>query len=92
MLRQALVLFDARRGPDAAVLDAFSALRVPHRVVLTKADAASAADVAAALAAVARHVDGARDSALMPVVHVVSAKTGAGVADLERHVAALVEE
>ena len=65
---------------------------MPHRVVLTKCDRASAADVATALAATKDALDRPRRSSLLPVVHVVSAKTGAGVADLERHVAALVEE
>lgn len=91
VLRHAFALFDARRGPDPAVLEAFSALRVPHRVVLTKADAAKPADVVAALEALEPYFD-ARLSSLMPIVHVVSAKTGVGVADLERHVATLVHD
>ena len=49
---------------------------MPHRVVLTKCDRASAADVATALAATKDALDRPRRSSLLPVVHVVSAKTG----------------
>ncbi|KAH8047217.1 GTP binding protein [Aureococcus anophagefferens] len=81
-----------RRAPraDPAVLESFSELRVPHRVVLTKCDRASAADVATALAATKDALDRPRRSSLLPVVHVVSAKTGFGVDDLRRHLADVV--
>ena len=92
VLREALVLCDARRGPCADLLDAFAALRVSHRVVLTKADLATPADVVSALSATRDRLAAAKHACLLPVVHVVSAKTGAGVAALRAHIAALVTD
>lgn len=89
ILRQALVLVDARRGPDEDVLNAFSALKVAHRVILTKADLATPVEIATSLQATLDHLRGARASCLMPVVHVISAKTGLGIDDLRAHLAAL---
>ena len=63
---------------------------MPHRVVLTKCDRASAADVATALAATKDALDRPRRSSLLPVVHVVSTKTGFGVDDLRRYLADVV--
>ena len=89
VLRHALVLCDARRGPDDELLDAFDSLRVAHSVVLTKGDRASARDLAAALDATAGRFS-RKLSSLVPVVHVVAAKTGAGVDALRAHLAAVV--
>ena len=85
VLRQALVLCDARRGPNEEILDAFSELRVAHRVVLTKADLASTVEVATALQATLDRLRRPKRSSLMPVVHVVSSKTGFGIEDLRAH-------
>ena len=89
ILRHALVLCDARRGPDEQLLDAFDSLRVAHSVVLTKGDRASARDIVAALEAVEERFS-RKLSSLVPVVHVVAAKTGAGVDALRAHLAAVV--
>jgi len=89
ILRHALVLCDARRGPCADLLDAFDSLRVAHRVVFTKGDLASPSDLVAALDATAARFS-RKLSSLVPVVHVVSAKTGAGVDDLRAHLASIV--
>ena len=89
ILRHALVLCDARRGPDETLLDAFDSLRVAHSVVLTKGDRASSRDLVAALEAVEERFS-RKLSSLVPVVHVVAAKTGAGVDALRAHLAAVV--
>ena len=89
ILRHALVLCDARRGPDETLLDAFDSLRVAHSVVLTKGDRASARDIVEALEAVEERFS-RKLSSLVPVVHVVAAKTGAGVDALRAHLAAVV--
>ena len=89
ILRHALVLCDIRRGPDEELLAAFDSLRVAHSVVLTKGDRASARDIVAALEAVEERFS-RKLSSLVPVVHVVAAKTGAGVDALRAHLAAVV--
>ena len=89
-LRRVCLLLDARRGITAAdepVMAAFDKSAVSFLAVLTKCDKLSpealAAQTAALEAALATHV------AAYPRLIATSARTGAGVAELRGHLAAL---
>ena len=91
-LRRVCLLLDARRGiaeADAPLMAAFDRNAVPFLAVLTKCDklepAALAATAEALEAALARHV------AAYPSLIATSARTGAGVAQLRAHLAALAK-
>ena len=91
-LRRVCLLLDARRGiaaADAPLVDAFDRNAVSFLAVLTKCDklepAALAAKTAALETALAAHV------AAYPSLIATSARTGAGVAALRAHLAALAK-
>jgi GTP-binding protein len=89
-LLRVLVLIDARHGVkpnDDETMSALDKLAVPYQLILTKADtmkpAALAEIVAGVNASIARHVGA------FPRLHVTSAETGIGVADLRAELAGL---
>ncbi len=89
-LSRALLLIDGRRGlmpSDLAVMELFDRAAVSYELVLTKSDELKpgAADaLAASLAAEAR-----RHTAALAEMAVTSAKSGAGIEDLQSQLAAL---
>ena len=89
-LRRAALLVDARRGlmpPDRRVMAALDRAAVVYQLVLTKADALTAARLerrAAEVGAAARE-----HAAAYPAVIATSARRGAGVAALRAELAAL---
>ena len=89
-LRRVCLLLDARRGittADEPVMAAFDRSAVSFLALLTKCDklapAALAAQTAAIEAVLAAHV------AAYPTLIATSARTGAGIAELRGHLAAL---
>jgi len=89
-LRRALVLIDARHGIkelDRATFAALDGAAVSWQVVLTKADLASPAEVAAHGAEIAAEVAGTR--AGHPEIVATSAERGDGIAGLRAALAAL---
>lgn len=97
-LRHAVLLVDARRGltanqKDLEAIDAFSAMRVSHHVVLTKADLVKPPDLASSIYDTFTHLRRVRrDSSCIPVVHVVSAKLNFGIQHLRDFIAAYVAD
>jgi GTP-binding protein len=92
-LARVYLLVDARHGlkaADDAVLATLDEAAVSFQVVLTKADAVKAADLAARVAATAAAI--ARRAAAFPDVLVTSARTGAGIPELRAAVARLLAE
>jgi len=92
-LARVYLLVDARHGlkdADAAVLDTLDEAAVSFQVVLTKADAVKAAELAARVAATAATI--AKRPAAFPDVLVTSARTGAGMPELRAAVARLLAE
>ena len=92
-LARAYLLIDARHGLkpiDADVLDTLDKAAVNYQVVLTKADAAKAAELAALVAATKATL--AKHPAAHPEVLVTSARTGAGIPELRSAIARLLKE
>ena len=92
-LARAYLLLDARHGLkpiDADVLDTLDKAAVNYQIVLTKADAAKSADLAALVAATKAAL--AKHPAAHPDVLVTSARTGAGIPDLRSAIARLIKE
>jgi len=92
-LARVYVLIDARHGlkdTDAPMLDALGQAAVSHQIVLTKADAVPAAELAARIA----EVEGAlaKRPAAFPTVLATSAREGSGIAELRAAVARLLAE
>src|SRR5262245_8208812 len=92
-LARADLLVDARHGLkpiDAGVLDTLDKAAVNYQIVLTKADGAKSADLAALVAATKAAL--AKHPAAHPDVLVTSARTGAGIAELRSAIARLIKE
>jgi len=92
-LARVYLLIDARHGlkdTDASVLETLDQAAVNYQLVLTKADQVKDADhaslIAAAMAAIARH------PAAYPEPLVTSARTGAGLPELQSAIARLLAE
>jgi GTP-binding protein len=89
-LARALLLIDARRGlmsSDLAVMELFDRAAISYELVVTKSDElepGAPEALAASLAAEAR-----RHTAALAEMAVTSAKTGAGIAELQSQLAAL---
>ncbi|MBV8422186.1 MAG: YihA family ribosome biogenesis GTP-binding protein, partial [Hyphomicrobiales bacterium] len=89
----AYLLLDARHGLkpiDADVLASLDKAAVNYQIVLTKADAAKNAELAARV--VATQAALAEHPAAFPEVLVTSARTGAGIPELRCAIARLVRE
>ncbi len=85
-----VLLLDARRGPggdDRQMLDYLARLRLPTLYVLTKADKLNRAERRRTVKRVREALDAAEDQVLL-----TSAKTGAGVDELRRSIASLLED
>jgi GTP-binding protein len=92
-LARVYLLVDARHGlkdVDSGVLDTLDAAAVSFQIVLTKADAVRAGELAAQLAATAMAV--AKRPAAFPDVVATSARTGFGIPGLRAAVARLLAE
>ncbi len=92
-LARVYVLVDARHGlkdTDAPTLDALGEAAVSHQIVLTKADAVPAAELARRIEEVEAAL--AKRPAAFPTVLSTSAREGAGIADLRAAVARLMAE
>ena len=89
-LARVLVLIDARHGPkpnDRELFDLLDEAALSWQAVLTKCDALSPAELEARVAALAKEI--ARHPAGHPEIHVTSAETGAGIAELRAALAGL---
>lgn len=85
-----VLLLDARHGPsgdDRQMLDYLARLGLPTLYALTKADKLNRSERRRAVARVCDALEAAEDQVLL-----TSAKTGAGVDDLRRSIAALLAE
>ena len=92
-LARAYLLVDARHGLkpiDADVLESLDKAAVNYQIVLTKADAAKNAELAALVAATQAAL--AKHPAAFPEVLVTSARTGAGIPELRCAIARLIKE
>ena len=92
-LARVYVLIDARHGlkdTDAPTLDALGQAAVSHQIVLTKADAVPAAELARRIAEVEAAL--AKRPAAFPVVLATSAREGTGIAELRAAIARLLAE
>ena len=92
-LARVYLLVDARHGlkpVDAEVLETLDKAAVNYQVVLTKADAAKHAELAALAAATKTAL--AKHPAAHPDVLVTSARSGAGIPELRAAMAQLVKE
>ena len=92
-LARAYLLVDARHGLkpiDADVLASLDKAAVNYQIVLTKADAAKNAELAALVAATQAAL--AKHPAAYPEVLVTSARTGAGIPELRCAIARLIRE
>ena len=92
-LARAYLLLDARHGLkpiDADVLASLDKAAVNYQIVLTKADAAKNAELAALVAATQAAL--AKHPAAYPEVLVTSARTGAGIPELRCAIARLIRE
>jgi GTP-binding protein len=92
-LARVYVLVDARHGlkaTDKPALDALGEAAVSHQIVLTKADAVSADDLTARVAAARAAI--ARRPAAHPQVLTASARSGAGIAELRAAISRLAAE
>jgi len=92
-LARAYLLVDGRHGLkpiDADVLESLDKAAVNYQIVLTKADAAKNAELAALVAATQAAL--AKHPAAYPEVLVTSARTGAGIPELRCAIARLVKE
>ena len=92
-LARVYLLVDARHGlkpVDAEVLETLDKAAVNYQVVLTKADAAKHAELAALVAATKTAL--AKHPAAHPEVLVTSARSGAGIPELRAAMAQLIKE
>src|SRR5262245_13891257 len=92
-LARVYLLVDARHGlkpVDAEVLETLDKAAVNYQVVLTKADAAKHAELAALVAATKTAL--AKHPAAHPEVLVTSARSGAGIPELRAAIAQLMKE
>ena len=92
-LARVYVLIDARHGlkdTDTPTLKALSEAAVSHQIVLTKADAVKAYDLAGRIAEVEAALE--KRPAAFPGVLVSSAEEGAGIQELRAAVARLLAE
>ena len=92
-LARVYVLIDARHGlkdTDTPTLKALSEAAVSHQVVLTKADAVKASELAGRIAEVEAAI--AKRPAAFPGVLVTSAEKGTGIQDVRAAVARLLAE
>ena len=92
-LARVYVLVDARHGlkdTDAPTLDALGQAAVSHQIVLTKADAVPAAELARRIAEVEAAL--AKRPAAFPTVLATSARAGTGIAELRAAIARLRAE
>jgi GTP-binding protein len=92
-LARVYLLVDARHGlkpVDAEVLETLDKAAVNYQVVLTKADAAKHAELAALVAATKTAL--AKHPAAHPDVLVTSARSGAGIPELRAAMAQLIKE
>jgi len=92
-LARVYVLIDARHGlkdTDTPTLKALSEAAVSHQIVLTKADAVKASDLAGRIAEVEAALE--KRPAAFPGVLVSSAEEGAGIQELRAAVARLLAE
>jgi GTP-binding protein len=92
-LARVYLLVDARHGlkpVDAEVLETLDKAAVNYQIVLTKADAAKHAELAALVAATKTAL--AKHPAAHPEVLVTSARSGAGIPELRAAMAQLVKE
>jgi len=70
-------------GSDVDMMKLLDSCALPYQVVLTKADLVTAAERQRALRSVFEQVNARRMSSVLPWVHVVSARTGEGISDLQ---------
>jgi len=92
-LARVYVLIDARHGlkpTDGKVLDALDRAAVNYQLVLTKADAVGAAELAVRL--VATEAALAKHPAAFPNVRATSARNGTGLGELRAAIARLLSE
>ena len=92
-LARVYVLIDARHGlkdTDAPTLDTLGQAAVSHQIVLTKADAVKASDLAACIAEVEAALK--KRPAAFPKVLATSAEDGTGIAELRAAIARLLAE
>lgn len=92
-LRRVLLLIDARAGlkeTDTRHMKLLDEAAVSFQAVLTKADLLGAAALDELLPALAAQL--AKHAAAHPVIHITSARSNAGIADLRATLAALARE
>ena len=92
-LARVYVLIDSRHGlkeADSTVFDSLGEAAMSHQVVLTKADQAGEAELAARL--VETHAALKRRAAVFPEILATSAHDGAGIPELRAAIARLVKE
>ncbi len=92
-LARVYVLIDARHGlkdTDAPTLDTLGQAAVSHQIVLTKADAVKASELAACIADVEAALK--KRPAAFPKVLATSAEDGTGIAELRAAIARLLAE
>ena len=92
VLKRTLLLIDARHGPKSVDLEMMQMLdgaAMGYRIVLTKADKIKASDLAAVIAVT--ETEARKHPAAYPVVHVTSAETKLGIAELRGAVLADAE-
>ena len=92
-LARVYVLVDARHGlkdTDAPTLDALGQAAVSHQIVLTKADAVPAAELARRIAEVEAALT--KRPAAFPKVLATSAREGTGIPELRAAIARLLAE
>ena len=92
VLKRTLLLVDARHGPkpvDLEMMQMLDGAAMGYRIVLTKADKIKASDLAAVIAVT--ETEARKHPAAYPVVHVTSAETKLGIAELRAAVLADAE-
>ncbi len=92
VLKRTLLLIDARHGPktvDVEMMQMLDGAAMGYRIVLTKADKIKASDLAAVIATT--EIEARKHPAAYPVVHVTSAETKLGIAELRGAVLADAE-
>ena len=92
VLRRVFVLVDSRHGlkeSDADMMTMLDSLALPYEIVLTKADASSKQEMAAALDSVFKRMmrSKAKVTSGLPYVHAVSSNDGSGLLQLQACVA-----
>jgi GTP-binding protein len=92
VLKRTLLLIDARHGPkpvDIEMMQMLDGAAMGYRIALTKADKIKAGDLAEVIAAT--ETEARKHPAAYPVVHVTSAETKLGIAELRGAVLADAE-